>query len=188
MDDPPVLRPAGEDDLAVLDYLTNDPEGTGPFEWYGWRTPDVYRRRWEDNGLLGDDEGLLMVTSAAGPLGFVVWRKVATAQTSFCWEIGIRIAPDSRGRGYGTEAQRMIVGYLFAHAPHVNRIQAVTESGNVAEQRALEKAGFTREGVMRGCGFRDGAWRDGVLYSVLRDEVAPNGDHSDHADRAPAPD
>jgi RimJ/RimL family protein N-acetyltransferase len=25
--------------------------------------------------------------------------------------------------------------------------------------------------VLRGCGFRDGQWRDGVLYSILRAEV-----------------
>jgi RimJ/RimL family protein N-acetyltransferase len=40
--------------------------------------------------------------------------------------------------------------------------------GNIAEQRALEKIGFAREGVMRGIGWRDGAWRDGVTYSLLR--------------------
>jgi RimJ/RimL family protein N-acetyltransferase len=39
---------------------------------------------------------------------------------------------------------------------------------NLAEQKALAKAGFTREGVMRGAGWRDGTWRDGVIYSLLR--------------------
>jgi RimJ/RimL family protein N-acetyltransferase len=42
---------------------------------------------------------------------------------------------------------------------------------NVAEQRALEKAGFTREGIVRGAAFQGGRWRDGVVYSVLRSEV-----------------
>ena len=175
MDDQPLLRPVREDDLDVLEYLTNDPEGTGPFEWFGWRAPGRWRRRWEENGLLGDDEGLLMVVGDTDRLGFVNWRKVITEQTSFCWEIGIRMAPASRGRGYGT-GRSADVRYLFSHAPHVNRIQAITEGGNIAEQRALEKAGFTCEGVMRGCGFRDGRWRDAVLYSVLRDEVALDGD------------
>jgi len=41
-------------------------------------------------------------------------------------------------------------------------------AANIAEQRALEKAGFTREGVMRGIGWRGGSWRDGVMYSLLR--------------------
>ncbi len=61
----------------------------------------------------------------------------------------------------------MLARYLFAHTT-VHRIEASTEMGNLAEQRALEKAGFTREGVRRGTGWRDGAWRDGVTYSLLR--------------------
>ena len=97
------------------------------------------------------------------------WRQVFYGTVS-CWEIGIAIVPEARGQGLGTLAQRLIVRYLFAHTP-ANRIQATTEITNVAEQRALEKAGFTREGVLRGAGFRDGRWHDGVLYSVLRDEV-----------------
>ena len=64
-----------------------------------------------------------------------------------------------------------------------NRIEATGEITNVAEQRALEKAGFTREGVLRGSTFRHGQWHEQVLYSVLRDEIkldeaatVPDGD------------
>ena len=60
-----------------------------------------------------------------------------------------------------------MVRYLFAHTT-VHRIAAATEAGNIAEQKVLEKTGFTREDVMRGIRWRDGAWRDEVLYSILR--------------------
>ena len=43
----------------------------------------------------------------------------------------------------------------------------------MAEQRALEKAGFVREGVLRGRGFVRGGWRDGVMYAWLRDDRPP---------------
>jgi hypothetical protein len=49
------------------------------------------------------------------------------------------------GRGYGSAAQRLLVRYLFAHT-QVNRVDAITDITNVGEQRALEKAGFTRAG------------------------------------------
>ena len=39
--------------------------------------------------------------------------------------------------------------------------------------RALEKTGFTAEGITRGIGWRDGQWRDGVTYSLLRTDPAP---------------
>jgi RimJ/RimL family protein N-acetyltransferase len=47
-------------------------------------------------------------------------------------------------------------------------LRPVGEDDNIAEQRVLEKAGFRREGVARGIGWRDGAWRDGVTSSLLR--------------------
>jgi RimJ/RimL family protein N-acetyltransferase len=43
---------------------------------------------------------------------------------------------------------------------------------NVAEQRALERAGFTREGILRHTQLRAGRWRDNVIYSILRAEVS----------------
>ncbi|HUR03991.1 MAG TPA: GNAT family protein [Nonomuraea sp.] len=72
--------------------------------------------------------------------------------------------------GASTRAQRLLVLYLFDHSP-VNRVQATTEISNLGEQRALEKAGFTREGVLRGVGFRAGEWHDGVMYGVIRADL-----------------
>jgi RimJ/RimL family protein N-acetyltransferase len=169
MDDQMRLRPVSEDDLPLVYRLTSTP-ATGAYGWLGWQDPGVYRRRWAEDGLLGDDGGMLVVAKGAESLGLMNWRKHKTARVSYCWEIGIALAPEVRGRGYGTQAHRLLAAYLFAHTL-VNRIEACTETGNIAEQRALEKAGFTREGVQRGLAFRDGRWVDGVTYSVLRSEV-----------------
>jgi RimJ/RimL family protein N-acetyltransferase len=170
MDDQVVLARVREEDLATLEAMINDPELTGTHEWFGWSDPHVYRHRWAETGLLGSMGGTLMVRSGNDVLGFVNWRHIPVTQISHCWEIGIILAPRARGRGVGTLAQQLLVRYLFSHSL-VNRIQATTEISNVSEQRALQRAGFTREGVLRGCGFRDGQWRDGVIYSVLRAEV-----------------
>ncbi|WP_307626922.1 GNAT family N-acetyltransferase [Streptomyces turgidiscabies] len=83
--------------------------------------------------------------------------------------MGAQLCPRGAG-GAGTHAQQALVRYLFAHTPVV-RIEADTETENIAEQRALEKSGFTREGVLRSTLFRDGKWRDVVRYSVLRADV-----------------
>jgi RimJ/RimL family protein N-acetyltransferase len=77
------------------------------------------------------------------------------------------VLPEARGHGHGTEAQRQLVRYLFAHTQEP-RIEAETEITNIVEQRALEKAGFRREGVLRSTVFRHGQWRDTVIYSRLR--------------------
>ncbi len=119
------------------------------------------------NGLIGPGGGTLMVVLDEKRIGLVNWRRRETNPASYRWEIGIALLPGDQGQGYGTDAQRQLVRYLFAHTT-VHRVEAFTEAGNIAEQRSLEKAGFTQEGVMRGVGWRDGAWRDGIIYSVLR--------------------
>ncbi|MFD9130693.1 GNAT family N-acetyltransferase [Kitasatospora sp. NPDC059571] len=169
-DDPVILRPVFEADLPLLESFLTDPEATGPFQWHGWSDPARWRRRWAQDGLLGDDGGQLMVEAGAAAQGFVAWRKVAATRSSYYWNMGIQLRPAARGRGIGTRAQAALVRYLFAHTP-VMRIEADTETANTAEQRALEKCGFLREGVLRSAGFRDGRWRDVVRYSVLRDDV-----------------
>ena len=167
MGDEIALRPVGEDDLPVLDALTQDPDKTGEFGRYGWFDPRRWRRGWDENGLISAEGGTLMVVRGDERLGMVNWRRRNTTPASFCWAMGIALLPEARGHGHGTHAHRLLVRYLFAHTT-VHRIEAATEVENIAEQKALEKAGFTREGVMRGIGWRDGAWRDGVTYSLLR--------------------
>ncbi|MFC0601124.1 GNAT family N-acetyltransferase [Streptomyces palmae] len=169
-----ILRPVCEDDLPLLERFLTDPEAMGPFQWMGWADPHRFRRRWAENGMLGEDGGQLMVACGAERLGFVGWRKMSTWPKASCWNIGAQLFPQARGRGVGTKAQRMLVRYLFEHSPAV-RIEADTEVGNIAEQRALEKSGFTREGVLRSAAFRGGRWRDLVRYSVLREDIEAAG-------------
>jgi RimJ/RimL family protein N-acetyltransferase len=85
-----------------------------------------------------------------------------------CYEIGLALLPEHRGHGLGTAAQRLLVDYLFEFTA-VHRLEALTSTENFAEQKALERAGFQREGVTREVIFHRGAWRDLVIYALLRD-------------------
>jgi RimJ/RimL family protein N-acetyltransferase len=180
MDNQVTLRPVVEHDLSWLNSLRNDPAATGLHEWHGWSDPQGEQRRWAESGLLGGNGGTLIVLYGTDRVGAVSWRRVQTGPIASNWAIGIGLAPEFRGRGYGSEAQRLLVRYLFAHT-QVNRIAATTEITNVAEQRALEKAGFTREGILRGTTFRQGLWHDQVIYSVLREEVKLGDSAADDA-------
>jgi RimJ/RimL family protein N-acetyltransferase len=82
-----------------------------------------------------------------------------------------RIVPEMRGRGAGAASQRQLVDYLFS-TTKAHRIWAGTEVENVAEQRALERCGFTQEGRLRGTHFRAGQWRDSFIYGIVRDDVS----------------
>jgi RimJ/RimL family protein N-acetyltransferase len=64
-------------------------------------------------------------------------------------ELGITLFVRARGKGYGTEALRLVCGHLLAD-PRFHRVQLSTDVRNAAMRRAAEKAGFTFEGVLRG--------------------------------------
>ena len=165
------LRPIEEADLDMLRRFDTDPSSRGPHLSSGFRSPQARRRRWEEDGWLGADSGQLAVALPDGALaGIVAWRSIPTGgPEAGCLEIGILLFPEHRGRGLGTAAQRLLADYLFA-TTLANRLQAVTNLENLAEQKALERAGFRREGVLRGLAFDGGRWHDGVLYARLRDD------------------
>jgi ribosomal-protein-alanine N-acetyltransferase len=168
------LRPVEESDLEALERIDTDPAVSEPFEWRGFRNARDRRRRWETDGYIGHDDSLLVVALTDGSFaGIVIWRPLFTSgPRGGCFQIGILLFPEHRGKRVGAAAQRMLSDYLFA-TTLANRVEATTEVDNVAEQRALEIAGFIREGVLRGRGFVRGHWQDGVMYARLRDDPSP---------------
>jgi [ribosomal protein S5]-alanine N-acetyltransferase len=172
MGDDLTLRAFREADLELLDRLDTDPAALGGFEWFGFRDARSRRRRWERDGFVAPDSTALAVVAGDGAVvGLVSWKAVHRGGSpGTCFEIGAALLPEHRGRGLGTAAQRLLVDHLFRFTT-VHRLEAGTDADNLAEQRALERVGFTREGVLREVAFRDGAWRDCVLYSLLRERA-----------------
>jgi len=167
------LRPVVEDDLAMFRRFLAEPGLIG-LDWAGFRDGQAPARRFAIDSYLGADDGRLMVeveqeNEAAGFVSFLASSYSGAAKH---WTIGIALLPQWRGRGIGWRAQAMLCDYLFHHSP-AQRIEAGTHPENTAEQKALVKAGFQLDGVVRAAEFRAGQWRDGFLYSRLRDDPSP---------------
>ena len=165
------LRPVQEADLGLLAAnLARDPRS---LHWFGFVSSNALHRRFAADGMISDDYGVLAVEAPEGHLiGQVSWFAVQHGPTSACraLNIGILLFPEHRNCGYGSAAQTALAKYLFATSL-IERVEAETDVDNLAEQRALEKAGFAREGILRSAQFRDSHWRDVALYSVLRAEL-----------------
>ena len=162
------MTPADADQLEV----ENTPE-LNEFNWYAAREPGLFRARVAEGPAHDEAGGHFAIAVKTGHLvGEISWRRLTSSPTpaSFLFDIGIYLLEAERGHGYGSEAQRLLADYLFA-VSLANRVQASTDAANTAEQRALEKAGFTREGVRRGYQYRFGAWHDMVVFSRLRDDA-----------------
>lgn len=160
---PITLRPVTLDDLPLL------VGGESPYDDFGPRSA-----RTEPYAPALHEPGGLAVCEGEELLGNVswVWQRWGPNPPSTNPMIGIWLRPSARGRGAGTRAQRLLVDLFFRHTP-THRVEAATDVDNTAEQRALERVGFVHEGTVRGAQWRDGAYRDQRLYSILREEWQP---------------
>jgi RimJ/RimL family protein N-acetyltransferase len=101
-------------------------------------------------------------------IGMVAYNRINVPERNT--EIDIVVGePGYRDRGYGTDAVRAFLGFLF-DTIGLHRVWLATYDCNVRAQRAYEKAGFRREGVMRQADRVDGRWVDAVIYGVLEHE------------------
>lgn len=165
------LRDATPADADRLDAWARDPETRGEFNDFGLEHSPTDREALAKGPLRNERNGELIVEriSDGEPIGSVSWHQVRYGPNdgSSAWNMGISLLPAARGQGFGSEAQRLVADYLFATTA-VERVEASTDVDNVAEQRALEKAGFLREGVIRGAQYRPSGRHDLVNYARLR--------------------
>jgi RimJ/RimL family protein N-acetyltransferase len=178
------LRDLRLEDADLLDSW-NEAVEPGSFNDFGPRPP-TDREALTRGPFRNERNGMVIIERIAdgAPIGTVGWRRVMVygpSPTSDAWQIGIELIPAARGQGLGVEAQGLVADYLFAATP-LNRVEASTDVDNKPEQRALEKAGYHFEGVMRHAQFRAGAYHDLAYYSRVRDDAAEPS-----APSAPAP-
>ena len=81
----------------------------------------------------------------------------------------VAIAPELWGRGYGTEASRLILEYgFFFRSLHAIKIEV--NGFNVAALDMYERLGFKPAGRMRGALLLNGRRYDQIIMDLLRDE------------------
>ena len=83
-------------------------------------------------------------------------------------EIGYWLFLHGRGRGIATRVVRALAEHAFHVGVH--RVEAVVRPQNEPSIRVLERAGFTREGVLRSLLRHDGGRSDAILFSLLPGE------------------
>jgi ribosomal-protein-alanine N-acetyltransferase len=87
-------------------------------------------------------------------------------------EVGFALGRAHWGRGYAAEALDVVMTYAFERLD-LHRLEADVDPRNEPSLRALERAGFRREGYQRERWQVDGELQDSVLLGVLRTEWRP---------------
>jgi RimJ/RimL family protein N-acetyltransferase len=85
-------------------------------------------------------------------------------------ELGIAVGNKAFwGKGYGTEASRLVLNYGFWEL-NLHRISLLVYAYNHRAIRSYEKLGFVHEVVRREAVYRDGHYYDILVMSLLRHE------------------
>jgi len=153
------LRPFGAEDVDFLLRWNNDPDYTGEFEPF----EPVSRGELEE-WLPKEKPGQLwyIIETASGEkIGQIVGRY----QEDGSVQIGYRVIPSARGKGYCTEAVRSLVNHLQREAG-VERVTAEANPGNKPSLRVLEKLGFRKIAYKERAVEINGVWLAGVVYEL----------------------
>ena len=165
-----VLRPLDERDLPAIERAASDTEIRKWFDLHTRRPTDYLaakREAWAEG--TGASFAICDATRPETCLGHVFIERDDDGRGS----IGYWLLEDGRGKGRGTRAVRLMASWALPEM-RLGRLQLHTDPENVASQRVAERAGFTREGVLRAYnGRRDGTRADAVVYSLLPQDLAP---------------
>ncbi len=165
-----ILRPFEDRDAVPFAAYRSDPEVA---RYQGWEAPYSLEQAEQ---FVGE-----MKTRAPGVPG--VWfqlaieRKEDGALIGDCVfkrleyelrvaEIGYTLARAYQHRGYGSEAIRALLDYIFG-AFGLHRVLANCDPQNAASIRLLEKLGFRHEGCFIESLWLKGEWVDEDWYAIL---------------------
>lgn len=146
--------------------------------WQFFRTGSIQSRermlQWIEEAIAlrerGIDYPFVTMDGASGRIaGSTRFRLLDAANRSL--EIGgTWLGREFRGSGLNREVKRLMLEYAFEQLG-VIRVQFRTDLRNVRSQRAIEKLGAVREGVLRqDFIYADGYRRSSVFYSILDTE------------------
>jgi ribosomal-protein-alanine N-acetyltransferase len=123
--------------------------------------------------LAEEGSGARLAIDSVSDGTFLGWCSVSRWNADYrSASLGYCLGEAAWGQGYATEAAHAALQWAFENLP-LNRVQAETDTRNVASARVLEKLGFVREGTLREDCVVDGDVSDSWVYGLLRREWRP---------------
>lgn len=163
-----VLRPLDDRDADAVYELLSDAEGRrlvgSTREYSRAQVPEAIRLAAD-----AEDRIVLAVTANGSDeyLGQIALEAIDPVVQSAA--VTLQMRPAYRGRGYGTEAIELVLGFAF-DGLGLHRVGLQVVAINARATSLYENLGFRTEGRLRDA-YRDGdGWCDGIVMGLLEDE------------------
>lgn len=163
-----LLRAIELHDATVLQTMMNDPEIENMMWGYSFPVSHHQQIKWIESLSNERSSFRAMIDVDGTAIGTIVLTDIDMRNGTA--EIHIKLANASeRGNGYGTDAVRTLLSYVF-DTLRLNCIYCRIKEDNISSQRMFEKCGFTQEGRLRSRVYRNGRYYDFYEYSLLKSE------------------
>lgn len=166
-----VLKALSLEDAGQLFGYRSKPE---IFQWQSWKPKSVeeakqfilnatqgfnVRGTWFQLGIF-ENETMLLI----GDIG------LHFLENDHQMEIGFTVSTQYQRKGYGQEATKGVISFLFNDLKK-HRIIASVDPKNMASMSLLERIGFRKEGYFKKSILIDNQWEDEVIYAMLEEEL-----------------
>jgi [ribosomal protein S5]-alanine N-acetyltransferase len=123
--------------------------------------------RYEEGWREGSRAGFAIETHDGEFLGLGMFVRLESEGRQ--GEIGYVTGPAARGKGVATRTLRLLTDWGFSQL-ELERIELWIDTTNTGSERVAERAGYTREGVLRSHWFKEDIRRDFGVWSRLRSD------------------
>lgn len=161
------LRPVEETDLEVLRSLRNEQSTWTNLTDIQLITAEQQKQWFQSIGTSSTRMYFVACSEKHAFLGMVRMDEIDTINRSA--RVGCDIFPELRGRGNGSKVFDVILKYCFDYL-NLHRVWLAVASFNVVASKMYAKKGFRVEGVYREALYRNGAYHDYHLMSILAQE------------------
>lgn len=163
------LRPITVEDAPAMFASLSDEETmrlTGTQENFTFEQVENHCRRVAE----ADDRADFAITlkDAGDYIGEVVLNEIDDRNRTASFRIALA-GKKWFGRGFGTEATRLILAYGFKTL-NLHRIELEVYDFNPRAQHVYEKVGFVPEGIRRDALLWEGKYQNAIIMSILEDE------------------
>jgi RimJ/RimL family protein N-acetyltransferase len=175
------LRPFADADASELFALQSDASVLRYWDAPPWRERERAERFiLACRQMAQEGTGVRLAVERRSDGAFIGWCSLTRWNPGYrSAALGYCFTEAAWGQGYATEAGGALLRWAFDMLD-LNRVQAETDTRNVASARVLEKLGFVLEGTMREDCVVDGEVSDSHVYGLLRRDWRPPTSDGSH--------
>lgn len=171
MDNKLYLRAFEFEDLQFLNKLRNDEETFQYTCGNKYYISSVWDKRWIEDKVFNNNDQLYLMFCAKGDqkqVGYMALTNIDHINKKA--EFGA-MAIDKKyfGKGYGTEAARLLAKHAFEELG-LNMAYAFCREDHKVGLKILEKTGFKIDGLMRGYAFKQNWFHNVYICTMLRSD------------------